>query len=465
MSKEQLQAEVVVVGAGLSGLTSARRLAEQGVDVAVIEAKDRVGGRVARADLVPGKTIELGGRFTGPGMDDVFALAQEVGVDRFDAYMEGDAIWCYDGEPTRFDWDAGIPLSRLGEQEYRDALGELDRLARTVNPAAPWEAPRARQLDLMTFETWLEGNFTDSAARHALALDLVVFFSTAAVRTSMLHVVSFIAAMEGGTDGLANGERFRFVGGPFEIAHRVAAALGDRVHVGHPVRWLDWSDAGVTVHAEALEIRASRAIIAMSPADAPSIEFRPILPPQRSILHKLGQGGGGSANMMVYSEPFWRDEGLSGSSVGNHPCGTWTRDCSPPDGSPGVIVTFMIRECPPGLPWGVPPEIMATEASRRQGMTEALGQAFGPKALSPIDYIEQDWHDVPFTNGCQFAMPPGLFTQTGAAFSDPIGPLHWSGTETAARYQMWMNGAVQSGERAASEVLARLGRAQPATAR
>jgi monoamine oxidase len=457
MTDARVRTDVVVVGAGLSGLTAARRLAQRGIDVAVVEAKERVGGRVATKELVAGKTIELGARFTGPGQDDVQGLASEVGVDTFDVYMKGKAIWCYNGQSTTFEYQDGIPLSAIGQREYQDALEELDRLAATVDPDAPWETPRARQLDLMSFQAWLDTNFSDDAARHALALDLVVFFSNPASRTSMLQVVSFISSMPDRTQGLANSEFFRFVGGPYEIARRVAEELGERVHLGCPVRWIEWGEAdGVTVHADGLVIGARRAIVAMSPTDARAIEFRPMLPPYRDMLHRLGQSGGGLANMLVYDEPFWREDGLSGIFLSNNPAATWARDCSPEDGSPGVLVTFMIRECPPGTPWGVPREVIASEKTRREGMIEALAQGFGLKIREPRDYIEQDWHEVPFTSGCQLNMPPGLYTQVEAAYRDPVGPLHWSSTEHGARYQLMMNGAVQSGERAAAEVIERL---------
>ena len=457
MTVVQIDTDVVVVGAGLSGLTAARRLATDGIDVAVVEAKDRVGGRVDRAELAPGKPLEMGARFIGPGQDDVMALAKEVGVDTFDVYIEGKGVWCYNRHASTFEYEEGVPLTPIGAAEYSAALKELDRLASEVDPSSPWETERARQLDLMSFQEWLDVNFSDDAARHALALDLVVFFSNPAKRTSMLQVVAFIASMSNGSKGLSTAEFFRFVGGPFEIAKRVADDLGERVHVGNPVRRVEWDPSGgVTVHADGLQVQAKRGIIAMSPADASKIEFRPILPPERELLHNLGQPGGGLANHLVYDQPFWRDDDLSGVFLSNDPCATWARDCSPADGSLGVLLTFMIRECPPGTPWGVPREIMATQEARRDAMINALEPAFGERIREPRDYIEADWHEVPFTSGCQWNAPPGLYTQADRAFKEPIGPLHWSSTEHGSRWMFMMNGAVESGQRVAEEIRERL---------
>ena len=139
---DKIDAEVVVIGAGLSGLTAARRLNQQGVDVVVVEAKERVGGRTDNGDLpVEGKTVDIGGRFVGPGQDDMLNLGEELGVRRFEV-PTGKVVWYSKGERSVFDEDADWPISAKGVKDYYKAVQELDRLAANVNTEEVWKAQR-----------------------------------------------------------------------------------------------------------------------------------------------------------------------------------------------------------------------------------------------------------------------------------------------------------------------------------
>lgn len=455
---QKIDAEVVVIGAGLSGLTVARRLSQQGVDVVVVEAKDRVGGRTNNGDLpVAGKTVDIGGRFVGPGQDDLINLAEEVHVKRFEV-PTGDVVWYSKGERIVFAEDGDWPISERGVADYYKAVRELDRLAATVNTEEVWKTPNAAALDRIQFSTWLTDNVSDEDARFIVDAFNAIIFCVSTARLSLLQVLLYIASC-GGWDANMAGEKWRFVGGSHEISKRVAAELGDRVHVGHPVRYIDYSEPNkVRVVADDLEITGREVVVAMSPGDARYIEFRPMLPTARELLHRHYQMNSAIAAHLVYERPFWLDQGLSGRAVSDLGAAPITWDSSPEDGSPGVILTFHYR-LPPGTPMAAPAEIEDDTDKRRVAMQEALVSYFGPEADKPIGYVEKEWQHEPFTHGCQSGLQPGLYTEVGAALKAPVGRIHWSSTEIGAKWFCWMNGAVNSGERAAREVLQVLGKA------
>jgi monoamine oxidase len=100
---------------------------------------------------------------------------------------------------------------------------------------------------------------------------------------------------------------------------------------------------------------------------------------------------------------------------------------------------------------------MAPE-DRRRAVLDRLVAAFGSRAAEPSAFVEKDWSADPWTRGCPTGiMPPGVMSVFGPALRAPVGPIHWAGTETATEWTGYMDGAVQSGERAAAEVLAALG--------
>jgi monoamine oxidase len=160
----------------------------------------------------------------------------------------------------------------------------------------------------------------------------------------------------------------------------------------------------------------------------------------------------------VYDHPFWREDGLSGQVTSSGEMVQFTFDNSPESGTPGVLVAFIEGDA--GRQWG-----RATAADRRQAVLACLAKYFGPRAAEPREYLERAWQDEEYTRGCYGGlMPPGAWTSYGAALREPIGRIHWAGTETAAVWSGYIDGAVRSGERAALEVLAALGRAPAAAA-
>ena len=242
----------------------------------------------------------------------------------------------------------------------------------------------------------------------------------------------------------------RLVGGSQLIAERVAERLGRRVLLEAPVRRIVRDADGVQVSAGGMTVRARRAIVAVPPVLAAEIRYVPALPAsKRAILRAMGPGSLSKAEA-VYPRPFWRDAQLSGQAVSDVGIARSVFDNSPPDGSVGVLFSFIggarHREWKALAP-----------AVRRARVLEDFVRFFGDAAGSPVQYLEHDWTRERWTRGCPVGhLAPGVLRRHGPALRQPTGRLHWAGTETSDYWLGYMDGAVRAGERAAAEVLARL---------
>ncbi|HEX2129098.1 MAG TPA: FAD-dependent oxidoreductase, partial [Solirubrobacterales bacterium] len=279
-------ADVVVVGAGFAGLAAARGLASEGVDVVVLEARDRVGGRTLNAQIADGEVLEMGGQWIGPTQDRVAALARDVGVETFPSHTEGDNLILLDGRLRRY--RGTIPrLSPLVLIDAARGVRKLNRVARGVDPEAPWLAPRAAELDAISLATWIERNMLSAKARRLVAVAARTIWGAEPEEISMLHVAFFLrsaGSFELLTDVEGGAQQDRLVGGSQDVATRIAEELGGSVVLSAPVRRIAHGPDGVVVEADRARVSARRAIVAIPPALTAAIEFDPALPPARRQL-------------------------------------------------------------------------------------------------------------------------------------------------------------------------------------
>jgi monoamine oxidase len=443
--------EVVVVGAGLAGLAAARDLIAGGHSVLVVEARDRVGGRVVNVPTDDGTMLELGGQWIGPTQDRVIALAEELGAGLFPTYNEGDNVVVYRGRRRRY--RGAIPklpphvLADIGQAQHR-----LDRMAQSVPLDEPWQAPRAQRWDGETVETWLRRHVRTRGAREMLRLAVRAVFAVEAADLSLLHFL-FYSHSGGFLDRLLNvaggAQESRVVGGSQVLATGLADRLGV-VRTGVPVRRVGQDGEGVTVDADGLTVRAQRVVITTPPILAGRIDYEPALPPWRDQLTQKLPMGSVIKCMAVYDEPFWRSDGLTGQATSDVGPVQLTFDNTPPSGRPGVLLAFVEGAHARALSRWTPPE-------RRAAVVDGLVRGFGDRAAAPTEFLEVDWSAERFSGGCYGAhLAPGVLTQFGPALREPCGRIHWAGTETATVWAGYMDGAVRSGERVAVEVAAAL---------
>jgi monoamine oxidase len=444
------EVDLVVVGAGLAGLTAAREATGSGASVVVVEARDRVGGRVLNHDIGGGAVVEVGGQWIGPTQDRLAALAKELSVETFPTFGEGENVIEYSGSLRRY--TGTIPrINPLVLLDVERAQRKLNRLARRVPLAAPWDAPDAAKLDRQTAATWLGRNLATRPGRALLELGIEAVWAAQPEDLSLLHLLFYIhsaGSLELLFDTEGGAQQDRFVGGSQLVALRMAEQLGaERLVLSAPVRRIEHDTDGVTVNADGAVARGRRAIIALAPPLAGRIVYDPPLPGYRDQLTQRMPLGTVAKCMAIYDEPFWRSEGLSGQGMSDTGPVKLTYDNSPPGGSPGVLLGFLEGRHARELG-----RLPADE--RRTVVVDCFARLFGPRASQPDSYVERLWADEEWSRGCYGShMPPGVWTGYGPALRAPLGPLHWAGAECATVWNGYMDGAVRSGQHAAREAL------------
>ncbi|QUR66699.1 flavin monoamine oxidase family protein [Mycobacterium spongiae] len=448
MTNPPSSVDVVVVGAGFAGLAAARELTRQGHDVVVFEGRDRVGGRSLTAS-VAGLPADMGGSFLGPTQDAVLKLAAELAIPTRPTHNDGKSVIWWRGSARSY--RGTIPrLSLTGLIDIGRLRWQFERLARSVPVAAPWTARRAHELDDVSLGEWLRSTRATASSRDLMAVMARVTWGCEPDDVSMLHATRYVRAA-GGLDRLldvADGAQQDLVpGGTQRIALAVAAELGERVVLSAPVRRIDRHGAGVTVLSDQGQTEAGFVIVAIPPAHRAAIAFNPPLPAEYEQLATHWPQGRLSKAYAVYSTPFWRANGFSGQALSDGGPVFITFDVSANADGPGVLMGFVDARTFDSLP---------TEQRRHQ-VLRCFAALFGNPALKPLDYIDYRWGTEQFApGGPTAAVPPGSWTKYGRWLREPVGPIHWAGTETADEWTGYFDGAVRSGQRAATEIAALL---------
>jgi monoamine oxidase len=457
---------VIVVGAGLAGLTAARQIRAGGKKVLVMEAQKRVGGRTLSEDIGGGEIADLGGTFIGPTQDHVAALVKELGIPTFPTYNTGNNVFIRsDGRRETFASNTPVFGTAPSDPEIAPdivaVVAQLDSMASEIDVKQPWAHPNAALWDSQTLDSWVRQNSTGNKE----FLDLVSaacepIFGAEAREISLLYVLFYIASsgneqnkgtFERNFNTQGGAQETRIEGGAQLISIKMAEQLGKRVIKNAPVRRIDQGRFGVRVWTEKYYVSGKRAIVAMPPALAGRIVYHGGMTDLRDQLMQRIPQGTLRKFEAVYEKPFWRDKNLSGQCISNIGPVKVTFDASPKDGTPGVVLGFIggseARKWTP-----------RSADERKRAVLDQLQLFFDDTQAQNVTAVyEKDWVADRWAIGCPVGvLPPGTLIDFGPALTAPLGKIHWAGTETSDFWAGYMDGAVRSGERAAAEVLASL---------
>jgi putrescine oxidase len=445
----ELQRDVVIIGAGASGLTAATRLRDAGLSVAVLEARDRVGGRLWTNDI-EGATLEIGGQWVSPDQDALIEMLAELGLDTYSRYREGDSVYINaEGTLTRFTGEI-FPVEASTQREMERLIDVLDELVAEIGPREPWAHPRAEELDSVTWIEWLEGQTDDVEARDNIAL-----FIADAMITKPAHAFSalqaiLMAASAGSFSNLVDADFIldkRVIGGLQQVPLLLADKLGDDVFLSQPVRRLEYTADSVRAVADGMTVSARHAIVAVPPNLYSRIDFQPPLPRRQQQMHQHLSLGFVIKVHAVYETPFWRNAGLSGTSFSPYEIVHEAYDNSNYEDPRGTLVGFVSDRKADHL-FSLPAE------ERKRIVLTSLSHYYGEEALSPVVYYESDWGSEEWTRGAYAAsFDMGGLHRYGADLRTPVGPIHWSCSDLAAEGYQHVDGAIRMGRETADAIL------------
>lgn len=449
MNTQELTRDVVIVGAGAAGLTAANELRKAGLSVVVLEARDRVGGRLW-TDVIDGAMLEIGGQWVSPDQDALKDTIRDLGLETFSRYREGDSVYVGpDGEAKRFTGEM-FPVSAETEAAIAEVTERLDAMVAEIDPDRPWAHPKAAEWDSVSWDAWLREQTDDDEAVRNLA-----FATGSAMLTKPTHTFSLLqsllmAASAGSYSNLVDADFIldeRVVGGLQQVPLLLAERLGDDVLLNQPVRTLEWGESGVTAITDELTVHARHAILALAPILYNRISFVPPLPRRQHQMHQHLSMGFVVKVHAVYDRPFWREQGLSGTAFSPYELSHEAYDNTNHGDERGTLVGFVSDQHADDV-------FTLSAEERKQRILESLSHYYGPEAMNPVVYYESDWGSEEWTRGAYAAsFDMGGLHRYGADLREAVGPISFACSDMAGAGYQHVDGAIRMGRLVASQIV------------
>jgi len=432
--------DVAVLGAGLAGLAAGRDLAAGGADVVVLEARERVGGRVEQLSVDDGPPIQLGGELVGRAHTAYLGLVEELGLTLTSTYTAVAGDTTYDLVDGVRRSDDGFPFTSPAERADHERVEALfASLASSVDPLDPWSHPDARRLDDASMAAWLRSVDALPTTLRAIEAGALALAAGSSERTSLLSELRKAAAV--GDDGFYSydlWECFQVAEGSAEVALRMGAELGERVRLDAEVASIEISASGCRVAlASGERVRAEAVVSALPVSVLHGVRIEGVSPERlasvRAQRHALA-----AKVVTVYDGAVWASVGANGLSEGEHLlASTWPQ-------RPGVLSAL------------VPPErvawlIATAEEERPRVVHDELARMYGAAAGEPLHTFLRLWATDPYTLGYTTHWWPGDVLRVGPLHGTHEPPFYVCGSDQwVAGY---MEGAVRTGRAAAAAAL------------
>ncbi|KAK9437337.1 Amine oxidase [Metarhizium brunneum] len=472
-------ADVIIVGAGLSGLAAAEKLVAAGKSVVVLEARDRVGGKIYDSHFTTPTVrgyAETGASFIGLGQTEAIALSERLGLRLFDTYDKGMIVVSSpSGERKLFDPEdpksAASAFSTKATKQLEAVVVQLDSMAAELDLTAPWSHPKAVEWDSQTLHSWICAHLSEPEAVAVHLAQWRAVLSAEAADVSLLQALTYIVKADGNSTergGKGNWAQLisikggslekRVENGPQLLAIRLAERLGSNVvRTNSPVSGISKRGSEYIVHIEPRidepkSVATARSVIlALSPPLVSRLRFEPPLPISRDMLGQRMSMGAVGKVIAVYETPFWRDDGLSGRALGlgdSHV--KFTFDASPANASCGIIMGFLVGNYARRLD-------DMSDTHVQEVVAREYVHLFGPKAENVQHWIVQRWNREEYSRGGHFGFcPPNVMTVYGEDLAaPPVGDIFFAGTELSSRWAGFMEGAIRAGRAAADGIIER----------
>ncbi|KAG5818382.1 hypothetical protein H9Q71_001442 [Fusarium xylarioides] len=447
--------DVVIIGAGLAGLTAAHQVRKSGLSCVVLESRDRVGGKTWSQPLEDGKgMIDVGaGWINDTNQSRVYELAKRYGTEPIVQNTEGNVVLQdFDGSCSPFPYGE---LPNFDEATKRNITEIRDLCEAECQTLDTWR-PKNTPLDAVTFDAFLRSK---GAGKEALGTATIWTRAMLGLEPSDISALYFLNYCKSGggllqmrSDRKDGGQYLRIRQGTQFLSLGLASELPKGVvRLSSPVQIVQQSDRSIKVQSAGTTYSARKVITTVPGPALKNISFYPSLPPVKRAWSESLIYGYYTKAMMEFKSPFWVERGYCGlvqSFVG--PAGVICDSCSPKDNK-YVLTCFMGGG--PGRAWAALPE-----DGRIKALLEQIGKLYGGiniedqfKSLNAYEWVNDEWAGW----GCPCtSLPPGVLDSLGGdGLRVPCGDLHFAGTETAGEWKGYMEGAIRSGERAAQEVV------------